>query len=89
MKWRNSDIPKFQYKVTLIFHLKEKCFADFVSESSEHLQITRRVYWTKYCIVLHFSMQHFGELGVNLSLKSIYMNGERGLKKHTHIHTYM
>ena len=30
-------------------------------------QITRRIYWTAYCIVLFFSIQHFGKLGVNLN----------------------
>ena len=30
-------------------------------------QITNPVYRTKYCIVLFFSMQHFGKLGVNLN----------------------
>ena len=30
-------------------------------------QITRRIYWTPYYIVLFFSIQHFGKLGVNLN----------------------
>ena len=30
-------------------------------------QITRLVYWTKYCVVLLFSMQNFGKLGLNLN----------------------
>ena len=30
-------------------------------------QITRRIYWTAYCIVLFFSIQHFGKLRVNLN----------------------
>ena len=30
-------------------------------------QITRQIYWAAYCIVLFFSIQHFGKLGVNLN----------------------
>ena len=30
-------------------------------------QITRPFHWTTHCIVLFFSMQHFGKLGVNLN----------------------
>ena len=30
-------------------------------------QITRQIYWTAYCIVLFFSFEHFGNLGVNLN----------------------
>ena len=29
-------------------------------------QINRPVYWTTYCIVIFFSMQHYGKLGFNL-----------------------
>ena len=28
-------------------------------------QITKRIYWTAYYIVLFFSIQHFGKLEVN------------------------
>ena len=30
-------------------------------------QITRRIYWTAYCVVLFFSIQNFEKLGVNLN----------------------
>ena len=30
-------------------------------------QITSRIYWNAYCIVLFFSIQHFGKLGINLN----------------------
>ena len=30
-------------------------------------QITMRIYWTAYCIVVFFSIQHFGKLKVNLN----------------------
>ena len=30
-------------------------------------QITKRIYWTAYYIVLFFSIQHFGKLEVNLN----------------------
>ena len=36
MKWGNSDIPRFQYKVTMLFDLK--CFPEFVLKSNEHMQ---------------------------------------------------
>ena len=54
-------------------------------------QITRPVYWTTYCIVLFFSMDHFGKLGVNLTLESIYIKGKCAFKKqkHTHTHTHV
>ena len=38
MKRGNLDVPRFQYKVTVLFHLKLKNFPDFVSKSSEQLQ---------------------------------------------------
>ena len=47
------------------FMLKLRCW----TLSNQYIvnQITRPIYWTKYCIVFLFSMQDFGKLGFNLN----------------------
>ena len=60
---KSGELLKFEMKMNSNFILKL---------GSEHLQIyfnqiTRRIYWTAYCIVLFFSIQHFWKLGVFLN----------------------
>ena len=92
MTWGNSDVPRLQYKATVFSHITKNAsltLCQKVLNTCKYIvnQITRPVYWTTYCIVLIFSMDHFGKLGVNLTLESICMKGECAFKKHKHTHT--
>ena len=40
MKRENSDVPRFQYKFPILFHLKLKMFPLTFGQSSRHLQDT-------------------------------------------------
>ena len=90
MKRGNSDVPWFQYKVTILFHLKLKMQDTLLTKLLRQFIELQKTQFFKTLenlrletVLFFLSVPRFEKLRDNLTPESIYMKKECGLKKHT------